>query len=443
MTVPFPPTVGMLAAVGLSALPGGSARYGDCAIHPEAVRMKPDGGGMRIFGFAHLVAAAALATAFLIGGTQSLVVVALLGVLEIAVSFDNAIVNATVLARMNRSWQRIFMTVGVLIAAVGMRMVLPLVIVSIGAHLAPWRAVDLAYEHPGRYHAVLASAQPGIAAFGGIFLLMIAIAFFREERQVHWWPTVERRLPAALGRKGVPQLIAILFTAAAGLTVSAASRERVVLGCLIGLGCYQAIQAISDRVADAADADGASRPRATVQGRAAVLLFIYLELLDATFSMDSVMGGFSVTVDIALITLGLAIGAAYIRALTVYVVRRGTLEQYRYLEHGAYYSIALLAVLMLWEVWRDVPDWLTASTGAVVIILAWFTSVLAARRQQRLDALLTAAAETPEAAIQPFPGPVTGTVHTAAARTDAIDPSTGRATGPTVSPLPDDPPVAL
>jgi hypothetical protein len=365
--------------------------------------MTPGASGTRVFGFAHAVAAAALVGGFLVGHTQGLIVVALLGVLEIAVSFDNAIVNATVLARMDRYWQRMFMTVGVAIAAIGMRLLLPLIIVAIGAHLTPWRAVDLAYANPTRYHDLLLAAQPGIAAYGGIFLLMIAIAFFREEREVHWWPLVERRLPALLDHRGVPQLIALAFTAVAGLTVPAAMREKVVLGCLFGLACHQGVKLLSDRVADRADADGASRPRATVDGRAALMLFVYLELLDATFSMDSVMGAFSVTVNIALITLGLAIGAGYIRALTVYVVRRGTLEQYRYLEHGAYYSIALLGVLLLWEVWRDVPDWITACTGAVVISAAWLTSIWAAKRQQRRDAARDL--DAPDAEIQDFVTP--------------------------------------
>jgi uncharacterized protein len=344
------------------------------------------GENSRIFGFAHTVAIAALIGGFIVGGTQGLIVVALLGVLEIAVSFDNAIVNATVLARMNRYWQRMFMTVGVLIAAVGMRLVLPLAIVAVGAHLTPWSAVNLAYADPNRYHTLLMTAQPGIAAFGGLFLLMIALAFFREEREVHWWPAMEKRLPALLGRRGVPILIALLFTVIAGGTVPAQDHTRVIAGCLIGLVCYLGVHTLAGQVADRADADGAPRPRTTVEGRSAFLLFVYLELLDATFSMDSVMGGFSVTLDIALITLGLAIGAGYIRALTVYVVRRGTLDEYRYLEHGAYYSIALLSVLLLWEVWRDIPDWVTAVAGGVVILLAFVTSVWV-KRQERAEEL--------------------------------------------------------
>jgi hypothetical protein len=368
------------------------------------------GENSRIFGFAHTVAIAALIGGFIVGGTQGLIVVALLGVLEIAVSFDNAIVNATVLARMNRYWQRMFMTVGVLIAAVGMRLVLPLAIVAVGAHLTPWSAVNLAYADPNRYHSLLMTAQPGIAAFGGLFLLMIALAFFREEREVHWWPAMEKRLPALLGRRGVPILIALLFTVIAGGTVPAQDHTRVIAGCLIGLVCYLGVHSLAGHVADRADADGAPRPRTTVEGRSAFLLFVYLELLDATFSMDSVMGGFSVTLDIALITLGLAIGAGYIRALTVYVVRRGTLDEYRYLEHGAYYSIALLSVLLLWEVWRDVPDWVTAVAGGVVILLAFITSIWV-KRQERAEELHafnlggeTATVQQFTGAAQPSPG---------------------------------------
>lgn len=218
------------------------------------------GGGFRVFTFAHVVAIAALVGGYIVNGVQGLVVVALLGVLEIAVSFDNAIVNATVLARMNRYWQRMFMTVGVVIAAIGMRLLLPLIIVAVGAHLTPWRAVDLAYENPDRYHSLLIAAQPGIAAFGGIFLLMIALDFFREDREVRWWPAVERRLPALLGRRFAPQTIALVFTAIAFTTVPADVRVKVLVGCLLGLVCYLGIHLISESVADRADADGASGP---------------------------------------------------------------------------------------------------------------------------------------------------------------------------------------
>jgi uncharacterized protein len=340
-------------------------------------------GGLRIFAVAHVIALGCLVAAYAVDRLHGLTVAALLGVLEVAVSFDNAIVNATVLARMSQWWQRLFMTAGILVAAIGMRLVVPLIIVSAGAKLSPLRAVDLAYSDPERYRAVLVAAQPAIAAFGGAFLLMIFFGFVFEEREETWIGWIERPL-MRLGRlPNAGQILVLAFAVIAAATVGPGMGLKVVVGAVAGLGSYLLVSGAGEVIAEQADADGASRPRSTVTGRGAFFLFCYLELLDATFSFDSVMGAFSVTLDIALITIGLAIGAAYIRALTVYVVRRGTLEQYRYLEHGAYYAIGMLAVLLMVEVWRDVPDVLTAGAGAALIAAAVFSSLAARRRQER------------------------------------------------------------
>ncbi|HEY3870436.1 MAG TPA: DUF475 domain-containing protein [Actinocrinis sp.] len=368
------------------------------------------GAGLRLFGVAHVVAACCLLAAFLIDGVQGLVLAALLGVLEIAVSFDNAIVNATVLARLSHFWQRMFLTVGIVVAAIGMRLLVPLAIVSIGAHLDPLSALRLAYTDPERYRDLLASSQPAIAAFGGAFLLMIFFGFVFEEREAVWIRWVEQPL-RRLGRlPRIGEVLVLAFAVIAGCTVAGHSALKVVIGAMCGLGAYLLVSGTGELIAAQADADGEARPRATVVGRAAFFLFCYLELLDATFSFDSVMGAFSVTLDISLITIGLAIGAAYIRALTVFVVRRGTLAEYRYLEHGAYYAIGMLALMLMVEVWHDVPDVLTASVGAAMIVSAVASSVWSKRRQERAER--AALASNPDAQIHRGPG------HPEAGRTD-------------------------
>jgi hypothetical protein len=340
-------------------------------------------GNLRLFGVAHTVAATCLVLAFLVGGAQGLAVAALLGLLEVAVSFDNAIVNATVLARMAPFWQRMFYTVGILVAAIGMRLLVPLGIVSVGAKLDPVSALHLAYQNPDRYHHLLLAAQPAIAAFGGAFLLMIFLGFVFEERDEVWIRWVEGPL-RKLGRlPRIGEMCVLGFSIVAAATVRQEIAFKVMVGAVAGLLSYMLVDSVGQVIAREADADGASRPRVTVVGRAAFFLFCYLELLDATFSFDSVMGAFSVTLNLSLITIGLAIGAAYIRALTVYVVRKGTLEEYRYLEHGAYYAIGMLAVLLMVEVWRDVPDVLTAGAGAFLIVAAVASSVRSRGRQAR------------------------------------------------------------
>jgi hypothetical protein len=361
------------------------------------------GGGLRVFGVAHVVAIGCLFAAYAVDGVHGLTVAALLGVLEVAVSFDNAIINATVLARMSQFWQRLFLTVGIVVAAIGMRLLVPLAIVSAGAKISPVRAVSLAYSDPGRYRDVLLSAQPAIAAFGGAFLLMIFLGFVFEDRDELWIGWIERPLRRIGKLPQAGEILVLLFAVVAAATVSRDIALKVVVGAVAGLGSFLLVNGTSQVIAEQADADGASRPRATVTGRPAFFLFCYLELLDATFSFDSVMGAFSVTLDIALITIGLAIGAAYIRALTVYVVRRGTLEEYRYLEHGAYYAIGMLAVLLMVEVWRDVPDVLTAGAGAAMIIAA-VASSLAARRRQEKALRLEADSDRPDAKVHAGPG---------------------------------------
>ena len=121
---------------------------------------------LRIFGLSYAVTLVSLVVAFLYAGVTGLVLCAILGILEISLSFDNAVVNATVLERMSAFWQRIFLTIGVLIAVFGMRLVFPLLIVGITAQLSPVEAVRLALEQrpAERPHELRRAAQRRLPA---------------------------------------------------------------------------------------------------------------------------------------------------------------------------------------------------------------------------------------------------------------------------------------
>src|ERR1700709_2801569 len=152
---------------------------------------------LRTFGWAFGATLIALAGAGILGGGQVLALVAILIVLEISLSFDNAVVNAVIVGRMGVFWQKMFLSVGVIIAVFGMRVVFPLLIVGITAHLNPAEAFRLAkaggaVETPGTYANLLSAAHPQIAAFGGMFLLMLFLDFaFDEEREIHWLTWLE------------------------------------------------------------------------------------------------------------------------------------------------------------------------------------------------------------------------------------------------------------
>ena len=160
---------------------------------------------VRIFGISFLVTIGAMIIAFLYGGWQALILTVILGILEVSLSFDNAVINATVLRRMSEFWQKIFLTIGILIAVFGMRLVFPLAIVWMASGLGPVQALDLALNPPPddaayfpngdpSYETIITDAHPQIAAFGGMFLLMLFLGFVLEEKEITWLSWIERPL---------------------------------------------------------------------------------------------------------------------------------------------------------------------------------------------------------------------------------------------------------
>src|SRR6476661_6556113 len=201
---------------------------------------------LKTFGGSLAVAVVGLALGFLYGGGTGLAIAAILAVLEVSLSFDNAVVNATVLVRLSAFWQKIFLTVGVAIAVFGMRLVFPLLIVGLTASLGPIEAVQLALEKgdpdtPGTYGYLLHEAHPAIAAFGGIFLLMLFLDFVFAERDLHWIAPVERLL-GRVGRMGnLSVLVAIVTLVVAGYVLAPEDKvSTVLISGLLGLGVYLA-----------------------------------------------------------------------------------------------------------------------------------------------------------------------------------------------------------
>lgn len=325
-------------------------------------------------------------TAIFFGATDA-GVVAILIVLEVSLSFDNAVVNATVLKRMNEKWQRLFLTVGIVIAVFGMRLVFPIVIVAVAGKLSPFRAVDLAVNHAGDYAETLTSAHPAIAAFGGIFLLMIFLDFVFEDREISWLGWIERPL-ARIGRLDqLSAILALVFLVVSATTFAHPHAYQVLVSGAAGLATYLGVSSLSalfeagdeeDGESDDDDAPAVKLPGAVA--RAGLFTFLYLEVLDASFSFDGVVGAFAITDKIFVIALGLGVGAAYIRGLTVFLVRKGTLDDYAHLEHGAHWAIGALAVLLFVSIKHEVPEVVTGLVGIAFIGAALVTSIIRNRR---------------------------------------------------------------
>ncbi|QKT08691.1 DUF475 domain-containing protein [Gordonia sp. X0973] len=347
---------------------------------------------IRIFGVSVVVTLIAMVAAYLYGGTtelgglQALFLVVILGVLEVSLSFDNAVINASVLRRMSAFWQRMFLTVGIVVAVFGMRLAFPLLLVwaTTSPRLGPIAALRLALNPPtdGRptYESIIRDAHPQIAAFGGMFLLMLFLDYFFTEKDRTWITLIERPLERVgqIGRISVIVSLGVLVYVATAVAPDAKA-GTVLLSGVLGLLTYLIVNGLSsffhiDESGDDAAPGGAAVVVAT--GRAAFMLFLYLEILDASFSFDGVIGAFAITSDPIIIALGLGlIGAMFVRSLTVYMVRRGTLDQYVYLEHGAHWAIGALAGLLLVSIGHHVDELVTGLAGMVFIAAAFAWSV--------------------------------------------------------------------
>jgi hypothetical protein len=356
---------------------------------------------LRTFGGSLLVAVVGLVLGFIYGGATGLALAAILAVLEVSLSFDNAVVNATVLVRMSPFWQKIFLTVGVAIAVFGMRLVFPLLIVGITAKLTPVEAVRLALEKgdpdvKGTYGYLLHQAHPAIAAFGGMFLLMLFLDFVFEEREITWLSWIERPL-AKIGKLDQLSVVIALVALAAsaytfGTHADTADHHRIstiLVSGVLGIATYLLVNSLGEFFDQSDDEDEElgeqleKNKAMHVVGKAAFFLFLYLEVLDASFSFDGVVGAFAITSDPIIIAIGLGIGAMFIRSLTVFLVRRGTLSEYVYLEHGALWAIGALAVILLITIEYEVPEIVTGLIGVAFIGAALLSSIARNRAESR------------------------------------------------------------
>ena len=358
-------------------------------------------------------------------GPAGLVSALILTVLEITFSFDNAVVNAKLLGHMSPWWQRFFMTFGIFIAVFVVRFALPIFIVAMTSGLGFFEVVTLAVNDPTTYSNELHKAAPAIDSFGGVFLLMIAVAFFFDEaKDVHWLAWIEHKL-SRLGRfDNVGTFAMVVLAIIVMATTPGDTHERFIVAVaamsaialhvgldvfgkameqddedeeferpiIVGEGGPEILIPAARRQFDLSvlTEEGAAKhvdalkrelgvtaaPQVKVLvGTAAFFMFLRLEVLDASFSFDGVIGAFALSTNVFVIMAGLGAGAFWVRSLTVHLVRTGTLAKFRFLEHGAHWAIGALGVMMLLKLYHiELPEWVIGCTGLVFIALAVWSS---------------------------------------------------------------------
>lgn len=299
-------------------------------------------------------------------------IVIVLSILEVSLSFDNAVVNATVLREMDPVWQQRFLTIGILIAVFGMRIVFPIAIVAIAAGVGPVEAISLSLNDPQEYQRIVSSAHIGIAGFGGAFLAMVGLSFFFDsDKQVHWIAVLER---AVNKFSNVPAVeIGIVLLLVYGVSTMLSPEDAIVFltSGILGLVTFIGVHAIA-AIIEQREARKKAAGEIVKSGFGG---FLYLEVLDASFSFDGVIGAFALSNNMIIIALGLSVGAMFVRSMTIHLVRTGTLAQYRYLEHGAFWAIIVLGMIMLFSARYHIPETITGLLGAALIGLSFLWSV--------------------------------------------------------------------
>ncbi len=334
------------------------------------------------FRWAFLVTALGLVLAFwlgwgydhrLAGATSFLLIGVVLAILEISLSFDNAIVNANKLKEMDPLWQHRFLTWGILIAVFGMRIVFPLLVVVVAAGIGPWEALRLAALRPNEYARIIADAHLSIAAFGGTFLMMVALRYFiNEGKEVDWIRALEGRLRRWASIQGLEIALVLAIVMVFAVILPDDEVDRFLFAAVGGLLTFLAVEVLGHVLDERATATATLHTAA----RGGFGAFLYLEVLDASFSFDGVIGAFALTHNLFLIAIGLGIGAMYVRSMTIMLVERQTLTEFRYLEHGAFYSILVLSVIMFAQTLWHIPELVTGVLGSLFIGLALISSIL-------------------------------------------------------------------
>ncbi len=312
-------------------------------------------------------------------GFAAFVTALLLVILEVTLSFDNAVVNARVLSGMSDKWRKRFLTWGMLIAVFGTRLVLPIIIVSASVALSPLAVAKLAAFAPEEYAHLLEGARYAIYAFGGAFLLMVSLKYFLDDaKDVHWIRSIERHLSTWGRIASIEIAIALAFLAVISFFVPSPVQATVLLAGVVGVVLFIAMQGLAS--AFSIETEGAV-------AKSGLALFIYLNILDSAFSLDSVVGAFALTTAIPIIVAGLGIGAWFVRSLTIYLVEKKTLDTLTYLEHGAHWAILGLAGSMFADLLFHVPEVITGTIGLIFVLAAYWSSVLARRNLPKVSSV--------------------------------------------------------
>lgn len=277
---------------------------------------------------------------------------------ETITSVDNAIINAEVLSTMKEKARKWFLLWGILIAVFLIRGGLPWLIVWLATPgLGPIDALMATFSSDPSVVAAVERSAPLLLTGGGTFLIFL---FF------HWLFLEPKNfgLPGEqfFARQGVWFFAVVSIILAATVWFALKQDPLMAFGAVIGSTAFFITHGFKENAEKA-------EKELMRGGMSDISKIMYLEVIDATFSIDSVLGAFAFTLSVPLILIGNGIGAVLVRQLTIGNIDR--IKNYLYLKNGAMYSILFLGAIMLIDGFGyHIPQWVSPTTTFLVI--SWF-----------------------------------------------------------------------
>lgn len=282
---------------------------------------------------------------------------------ETVSSIDNAVINAQVLATMSDKAKRWFLTWGLLIAVFLMRGLLPFAIIwAVNPALGPWGAVTAAFSADPAVKESVERSAPVLLAGGGTFLLFL---FFH-------WLFMEPKYYGLRGERTFEKL-GVWFYAVVSILLAAIVWYSLQIDPMMAFGAVVGSTAFFITHGFKENAEKAEEELLHDTGKSDMSKILYLEAIDATFSIDGVLGAFAFTLSVPLILIGNGIGAFVVREATIRGIEQ--IKRYVYLKNGAMYSVFFLGCVMLYDSFgHHLPEWLTPVATIFIITYFFFKS---------------------------------------------------------------------
>lgn len=294
---------------------------------------------------------------------EIIVIVLGLTLFEIISSIDNAVVNADVLSTMSANWRKIFINVGLIFAVFVVRGLLPLLIIWLSSPgLSIVQAFSATFSGDAHVIEIIERQTPILLGGGGIFLLFLFL---------HWL-FIEDKKYAFFFERLVHKHLFFWFYALASIVLLAMVWITMPINPLIAVGMVVGSTAFF--IVHGFKTQAEEQEKKLVKGHMSNLSkFLYLEVIDTTFSIDGVLGAFAFTTAVPLILIGNGLGALVVRELTVRGI--ATVKKYAYLKNGAMYSIGALGIIMMVESFGGhVQSWISPLITFIIVGIFLFLS---------------------------------------------------------------------